>query len=323
MQERIVFEDNRLVPVLYGEHNGHLRRIEDALGISIACRGNELHLTGDTKNTEKARQILENLWDQILKGQDVDQHSVDGALRFLEHTPDLLKKKDKPLSDDQQNLTITTRKKTIKPRSPLQARYMEAMRKNRMVFGIGPAGTGKTYLAVAQAVAMMEAGEIERIILSRPAVEAGERLGFLPGEMKEKMDPYMRPLYDSLHDTMAMDKVQKLIASEAIEIAPLAFMRGRTLNNAFVILDEAQNTTSVQMLMALTRMGENSHMVITGDPSQTDLPGQEKSGLIEAQRILDGVEGIEFIYFSHKDVVRSPLVTRIIQAYGAHKDKEN
>jgi phosphate starvation-inducible PhoH-like protein len=201
----------------------------------------------------------------------------------------------------------------------VQARFMKGMYASNLAFGIGPAGTGKTYLAVAMAVAMLEAGKVERIILTRPAVEAGERLGFLPGEMKDKMDPYMRPLYDSLHDTMGADRVQKKILSEEIEIAPLAFMRGRTLNNAFVILDEAQNSTTMQMLMFLTRMGENSRMVITGDPSQTDLPSHQKSGLKEAMEILQNVEGIDFTHFSSEDVVRHPLVAKIIQAYDKSK----
>jgi phosphate starvation-inducible protein PhoH and related proteins len=197
----------------------------------------------------------------------------------------------------------------------MQAAYMQAMHTSNLVFGLGPAGTGKTYLAVAMAVAMMESGRVERLILSRPAVEAGERIGFLPGEMKEKMDPYLRPLYDALYDTMPADKVQRKIAAEEIEIAPLAFMRGRTLTNAFVILDEAQNTTPQQMLMFLTRMGEGSRMVITGDPSQTDLPTHQKSGLTEAMNILKDVDGIEFIPFTSHDVVRHPLVGKIIQAY--------
>ncbi len=199
---------------------------------------------------------------------------------------------------------------------------MKAMQDNKLVFGIGPAGTGKTYLAVAMAVSMLERGEVERIILSRPAVEAGERLGFLPGEMKEKMDPYMRPLYDALHDTMPVDKVQKRLATEEIEIAPLAFMRGRTLNNSFIILDEAQNSTQMQMLMFLTRMGENSRMVITGDPSQTDLPPKTYSGLVEAQQMLQDVEGIAFVNFTARDVVRDKLVSKIIEAYESGRQKE-
>lgn len=267
------------------------------------------------------------MWGKIQQGQTVDAGTVDSALRFLQdhrqndtngnsaghgHPPGFIE------SETQ----IATRKTKIQPRTPMQEAYMQAMHRNNLVFGVGPAGTGKTYLAVAMAVSMLEAGKIERIILSRPAIEAGEKLGFLPGEMKEKMDPYMRPLYDALHDTMAADKVTKKIASEEIEIAPLAFMRGRTLNNAFIILDEAQNTTSMQMLMFLTRMGDNAHMVITGDPAQTDLPGNQTSGLIEASHILHDVPGIEFVTFSSKDVVRHPLVGKIIDAYDSRKKSE-
>ena len=291
-----------------------MHTIEESLGVHIVSRGNELTISGPTTAVDQARRVLESLWDKLTRGQDIDPHSVAAALRFLDETT-----KDSTMTMDSADTKIVTRKKTIHPRGPLQAQYIDSMRRHKMVFGIGPAGTGKTYLAVAQAVAMMEEGEIERIILSRPAVEAGERLGFLPGEMKEKMDPYMRPLYDSLHDAMAADKVQKKIAAEEIEIAPLAFMRGRTLNNAFVILDEAQNASSMQMLMALTRLGENARMVITGDPSQTDLPDGDKSGLPEAATILKGTEGIDFIHFTHKDVVRSPLVTKIIQAYDQYR----
>jgi phosphate starvation-inducible PhoH-like protein len=207
------------------------------------------------------------------------------------------------------------KKKKIQPRSPAQADYIKFMQNNEMVFGIGPAGTGKTYLAIAMAVSFYERGLVERIILTRPALEAGERIGFLPGEMKEKMDPYMRPLYDALHDTMGSDKLAKNLASEEIEIAPLAFMRGRSLNDAFIILDEAQNTTSMQMLMFLTRMGNNSRIVVTGDPGQIDLPKHEKSGLIEAMDVLHGVEEIKFSRFSNEDIVRNRLVGRILDAY--------
>jgi len=330
VQERIVFEDNRLVPVLFGEQNLHLHKIEDALGVQIGSRGNEVLISGAGKDISRARDILETLWQKLQQGQDIDAPAVDSALRYLEKTSGDARIKvsggPAPKNGGVQGFTeqqgqIVTRKKKIQPRTPLQEEYIRAMQQHRLVFGIGPAGTGKTYLAVATAVSMMEQGLVERIILSRPAVEAGERIGFLPGEMKEKMDPYMRPLYDALQDTMQADKVQKCLASEEIEIAPLAFMRGRTLNNAFIILDEAQNSSTMQMLMFLTRMGENSHMVITGDPSQTDLPGGTRSGLVEAAETLRGTEGIEFVEFSHKDVVRSPLVTKIIQAYEARNKK--
>jgi phosphate starvation-inducible PhoH-like protein len=292
------------------------------LDIEISSRGNEVMLVGDAASTDKARRILEALWAKIQQGQPVDAHTVDSAIRFMAegqkkgrnggHSENVGASLSGFAVDD---TAIVTKKKRILARTPVQGRYMQAMHEYNCAFGIGPAGTGKTYLAVAMAAAMLESGKVERIILTRPAVEAGERLGFLPGEMKEKMDPYLRPLYDALHDTMGSEKVQKKILSEEIEIAPLAFMRGRTLNNAFIILDEAQNTTTMQMLMFLTRMGENSRMVVTGDPSQTDLPSHQKSGLREAMEILHNVEGISFTHFTSDDVVRHPLVAKIIQAY--------
>lgn len=324
-QERIIFEDNRLVPVLYGERNAHLQRIEQVLNVHISSRGNEVTLSGETARIEQARQVLEALWSKIQQGQDIDPATVDAALRFLKGRST---GNGHPASHGhvlsgfaEDETAIITRKKKILPRTPAQAAYMKALNNHSMVFGIGPAGTGKTYLAIAMAVAMLESGRVERIILTRPAVEAGERLGFLPGEMKEKMDPYMRPLYDALHDTMSGDKLQRKIASEEIEIAPLAFMRGRTLNNAFIILDEAQNSTTMQMLMFLTRMGEGSRMVVTGDPSQIDLPEYQKSGLVEAMDILPGTEDLAFARFTSDDVVRHPLVARIIKAYDARKKK--
>lgn len=316
----MIFEDNRLVPVLYGERNAHLHKIEKAFDVQITDRGNEIIISGNS--ADDARQILEALWSKLQEGQDVDNHTVDSALRFFaEHG------RNKHGNGNgggipafsESDTRIVTQKKKIVPRTPLQSSYIEALRTNKLVFGLGPAGTGKTYIAVAMAVSMLEQGKVERIILSRPAVEAGERIGFLPGEMKEKMDPYMRPLYDALHDTMPAEKVQKKMATEEIEIAPLAFMRGRTLNNAFVILDEAQNATGMQMLMFLTRMGENSHMAVTGDPSQTDLPDGNRSGLMEAIDTLAGIPGIGFIRFTSKDVVRDPLVAKIVEAYEAKK----
>jgi len=318
-QERIVFEDNRLVPILYGEQNAHLQKIENVLDVEISNRGNEIVLTGEASSMNKAKQVLEFLWEKVQKGQVIDMHDVDSALRFQQAEQIRSANTPTPANTtsgfNESDTMIVTKKKRVMPRTPLQAQYMRAMNKNSLTFGLGPAGTGKTYLAVAMAASMLEAGKIERIILSRPAVEAGERIGFLPGELKEKMDPYMRPLYDALYDMMASDKVIRKIASEEIEIAPLAFMRGRTLTNSFIILDEAQNTTPQQMLMFLTRMGDNSRMVITGDPSQTDLPAHQLSGLVEASNILRGVEDVEFIQFSSSDVVRHPLVGRIIQAY--------
>lgn len=291
-------------------------------------------ISGAQGNIIQARHVLEFLWSKVQKGQEVDGPTVDGAIRFqADHTE---KNGTKNVSvEDKENTAnlpafqsndgnvIVTKKKRIAARTPMQAEYIAAMKKHRMVFGIGPAGTGKTYLAVAKAVEMVESGKIERIILTRPAVEAGERLGFLPGELKDKMDPYMRPLYDALYDTMSGDKAQKKILSEDIEIAPLAFMRGRTLNNAFIILDEAQNTTTQQMLMFLTRMGENSYMLITGDPSQIDLPHGTQSGLKEALNILKDEPDIGFVHFGSKDVVRHKLVAKIIQAYDKFRKSDS
>lgn len=271
--------------------------------------------------------MLERLWARVQKDEEISNQVVDSVIRFLrdneskdEEGSSSEKKSDHELFKGIEGM-ITTKKRKIEPRTPAQKKYIEAMYKNQLTFGVGPAGTGKTYLAIAMAVSMLERGDIERIILSRPAVEAGERLGFLPGEMKEKMDPYMRPLYDALQDTMYSDKLVKKIASEEIEIAPLAFMRGRSLNNAFIILDEAQNTTSNQMLMFLTRMGNNARMVITGDPGQIDLHKNETSGLIEAENILGGVEGIAITKFTSQDVVRSKIVSRIIDAYDTKRNK--
>ena len=317
----LVFEDNRLVPDLYGEQNTNLHQIETAFDVQIVSRGNEIAIDGKSNDVASARAILETLWSKLINGEDVDRYTVDTLIRFSEAQ----KSGDAPKKSDQNGQhpksQIRTKKKIIIPRTPVQADYINAMKSYNMVFGIGPAGTGKTYLAVANAVQMLEEGKIERIILSRPAIEAGERLGFLPGEMKEKMDPYMRPLYDSLQDTMVIEKVQKKLASEEIEIAPLAYMRGRTLNNACVILDEAQNATTQQMLMFLTRLGEHSRMVITGDPSQVDLPSGTKSGLMQARDYLSDEKDIGFIAFTAKDVIRNKLVAKVIQAYDRHREK--
>lgn len=319
--------------MLFGSHNENLRTIEEALGVDITSRGSAVYISGEKNTVQSTEKILEALWSKIQQGQDIDKHTVESALRFLDHhNGHNGKTRQKSSGGNMQDgvkafsesgVKIETGKKKIQPRSPLQENYIELMEQNKMVFAIGPAGTGKTYLAVAMAVSMLEQGKIERIILSRPAVEAGERIGFLPGEVKEKMDPYLRPLYDALQDTMSAEKLQKKIATEEVEIAPLAFMRGRTLNNAFVILDEGQNTSPVQMKMFLTRLGQNSHMVITGDPSQTDLPSGQPSGLRDAEDTLRGVDGIGFVSFSEKDVVRSALVTKIVQAYDKRDKNRN
>lgn len=285
------------------------------MSLDIVSRGNTVALEGPEKNVDLAQEILEMLWEKITRKQEVTTSEIDAALRFM-------KKKstqDNTVLYDEESGVRTSKNKLILPRSPNQAKYIKAIRDHDMVFGIGPAGTGKTYLAVACAVQMYQEGLIERMVFCRPAVEAGEQLGFLPGDMIEKIDPYLRPIYDALHDMMPSDQIPKKIESGDIEIAPLAFMRGRTLKNAFVVLDEGQNTSSMQMKMFLTRMGQNTRMVITGDPSQVDLPAGQQSGLKEAMSILRNVEEVPFIHFDAKDVVRHKLVTRIIEAYDKHE----
>ena len=306
------FPNNALLPLLYGERDAHLRRIEQALGVSIVSRGNHLVITGAASATGAARTAVEALYQRLEKGMAVEAGEVDAAIRVgIEAAPG----SGQSLWSDE--LTIRTRKRPITPRSPTQAAYIRALRSHSLVFGLGPAGTGKTYLAVACAVDRLIAGEVDRIILSRPAVEAGERLGFLPGDLREKVDPYLRPLYDALHDMLPADQIAKRMASGEIEVAPLAFMRGRTLADAFVILDEAQNTTPSQMKMFLTRLGANARMAVTGDLSQIDLPAGTLSGLTDAIETLSEVEGIGFARFTDVDVVRHPLVARIVRAYDA------
>ena len=300
------FDDNRLLPLLYGAHDKHLAQIEQRLGVSLTSRGNQLIISGPADGTELARRTMLRLYQRVKSGQPVDPPEVDAALRMADAV-------DHGLAGDEP--TIKTRRKRISARSPTQRRYIEAMQRNELVLGLGPAGTGKTYLAVCFAVEMLITGRVDRLVLSRPAVEAGERLGFLPGDMREKVDPYLRPLYDALYDALPADQVMKKLETGEIEIAPLAFMRGRTLANAFVILDEAQNTTPIQMKMFLTRLGENSRMVVTGDLSQIDLPKGVKSGLRDAADTLDGIESVSFVHFTERDVVRHPLVARIVGAY--------
>lgn len=296
----------------------HLRHLEEALELEIANRGNKIALSGSEENVAHATEILSTLWKKVQRNQDVTTKEIDAALRFIKGDKTVSKKEtQKPLYDEKAGIK-TFKKKLISPRSPNQATYIDAMRNNDMVFGVGPAGTGKTFMAVAAAVEMFQAGEIERMIFTRPAVEAGENLGFLPGDMLEKIDPYLRPIYDALNEMMPAAEVPKKIESGEIEIAPLAFMRGRTLKNAFVVLDEAQNTTAMQMKMFLTRMGEGTRMVVTGDPSQIDLPRGAQSGLKEAMSILRDIDDIPFIHFDAKDVVRHKLVTKIIEAYDKH-----
>ncbi len=302
----VPFEDNRHLTRLLGEFDANLALLEDRLGIEAHAHGNVVILSGPETACDIAREVLEQLYVRAAKGQHVGPGDFDGLIRHA-------RQQDTAPSDGQAQ--IATRRKAVKARTPAQSTYIRALEKTDLVFGIGPAGTGKTYLAVAFAAQCLERGVVERIILSRPAVEAGERLGFLPGDMREKVDPYLRPLYDALYDVLPPEKVERDLESGIIEIAPLAFMRGRTLANAFVILDEAQNTTSMQMKMFLTRLGENSKMVVTGDPSQIDLPPGMTSGLEEAVRLLSGVEGISAVRFTGADVVRRDLVARIVEAY--------
>ncbi|MGI9372244.1 MAG: PhoH family protein [Hyphomicrobiales bacterium] len=321
----MTFEDNRLLSDLFGEHDQHLALIEERLGLQVTPRGNHVSLKGEPEAVESARLVLANLYERLLDGFEITTGDVDGAVRIYSAEPAELDGDSKPKKDRNgtNGVQIKTRRKTILPRSRLQGVYIKALQSTEMTFGIGPAGTGKTYLAVASAAAALMAGEVDRIILSRPAVEAGERLGFLPGDMKEKVDPYLRPLYDALYDTMPGNQVLKSLEDETIEIAPLAFMRGRTLTRAFIILDEAQNTTPQQMKMFLTRLGEGSRMAITGDPSQVDLPRGITSGLKEAVYFLKDIKGVETIAFTDKDVVRHPLVARIVAAYDAHERNQN
>ncbi len=307
---QMMFEDNKLLPQLFGERDQHIDRIERELGVSVVSRGNRLAISGPSTRTGAARAALGALYERLQRGMEVDAAAVDAALRLAVRRGDGQSGALWAEADE-----IRTKKRRITPRGPTQTEYIRALRTKEMVFGIGPAGTGKTYLAVALAVDMLTGGIVERIVLSRPAVEAGERLGFLPGDLREKVDPYLRPLYDALHDMMPGDQVIKRLASGEIEIAPLAFMRGRTLANAYVILDEAQNTTPVQMKMFLTRLGENARMVVTGDLSQVDLPHGTKSGLADALETLGDVEGLAVVSFTEADVVRHPLVARIVRAY--------
>lgn len=309
------FTDNALLSALVGPHDRHLTRIEQRLGVSLALRGNHISISGPEPEASYAKAAIQYLHSQLIKGFAVDTEEVEAAVRMATATVPL-SAEDQVLQGDE-SMSIATKRRMVFPRSNHQAEYMQALKTNDLVFGLGPAGTGKTYLAAAIGVSLLLSGTVERIILSRPAVEAGERLGFLPGDMREKVDPYLRPLYDALYDMLPGDQVQKRLASGEIEVAPLAFMRGRTLSNAFVILDEAQNTTSAQMKMFLTRLGNNSRMVITGDLTQIDLPSGTTSGLWEAVRILRGVDGIKFVEFDEKDVVRHHLVSSIVKAYAA------
>lgn len=303
----LAFDDNRLLAELCGEHDQHLALLEQRLEVAANPRGNRIALRGTPEACELARQVLISLYERLRHGLRVEVGEVEGEIR--------LRQAGVIHGQGADDVHIRTKRKTILPRTPMQKAYIESLRMNELVFGTGPAGTGKTYLAVACAAAALAAREVDRIILSRPAVEAGERLGFLPGDMKEKVDPYLRPLYDALYDVMPANAVARGMIDGTIEIAPLAFMRGRTLSSAFIILDEAQNTTPQQMKMFLTRLGERSRMAVTGDTTQVDLPVGVSSGLSDAIRILAGVESIDHIAFTDADIVRHPLIAKIVSAY--------
>jgi phosphate starvation-inducible PhoH-like protein len=310
----LTFDKPQLLAQLFGQYDQNLVALEHRLGIYITARGNRVGLEGSAEQVAMGREVLYDLYKRLQRGEDIDTGLVDASIAMASE-PVL----DGIISAEASSvppIMIRTRKKTIVPRTPAQAHYMRELTHNDMIFALGPAGTGKTYLAVAQAVSQLITGSVQRLILSRPAVEAGEKLGFLPGDMKEKVDPYLRPLYDALNDCLPAEQVERRISSGEIEIAPIAFMRGRTLSDAFIILDEAQNTTPAQMKMFLTRFGERSRMVICGDPNQVDLPGGvEASGMRDAVTRLEGIEGIAMSRFTAADVVRHPIVGRIVEAY--------
>ncbi len=316
--EKVIFDDLQMANALFGAHSENLKRIARTTGVKINAKGNALTIHGEGLDVDLSIRVLNDLYALLKKGYPLYPTDIDYAIRMI--------------SDDRNvnlegifldTVYISSRKRMITPKSLAQKRYIDAIRKFDLVIGIGPAGTGKTYLAMAMAVASLMKQEVERIVLTRPAVEAGEKLGFLPGDISEKVNPYLRPLYDALHDMMDFDRASKLVEKGVIEVAPLAFMRGRTLNDSFVILDEAQNTGPEQMKMFLTRLGYSSKAVITGDITQVDLPENKVSGLIEIQGILKGIEGIEFVYFSDKDVVRHPLVQEIIKAYERAEERRH
>jgi phosphate starvation-inducible PhoH-like protein len=310
-QRRMTFDDNALLALLYGNHDRNLVRIEQLANVQLSARGNQLAISGTADDAAVAHKALSGLYERLKRGLSIEMADIDAAVRFA-----------KSGAEGGDGEGIRTRRRNVQARSPGQRGYLQALRERDMVFALGPAGSGKTYLAVAMGVSLLLAGKVERIVLSRPAVEAGEKLGFLPGDMKEKIDPYLRPLYDALHDMIPAEQIANRMESGEIEIAPLAFMRGRTLAHCFVILDEAQNTTPMQMRMFLTRLGEGSRMVITGDPSQTDLPGGQRSGLMDAVETLKDVDGVRFVRLTSKDVVRHDLVTRIVEAYDARDKKQ-
>ncbi len=315
---RVQFEDPGTVKLLFGENDSHLKVIERSVGVKVHARGNAISISGDPIQVQLTEKLLTELYDIVRRGHPLYPNDIVSAIRILSGNH-AAKLKDIFLD----TVYISARRRLITPKSLAQKLYIEAIRTHDIVFSIGPAGTGKTYLAMAMGVASLTKKEVDRIILARPAVEAGEKLGFLPGDLLEKVNPYLRPLYDALHDMMDFETASRMLDKGVIEVAPLAFMRGRTLNDSFVILDEAQNTTSEQMKMFLTRLGYGSKAVITGDITQIDLPTGKMSGLIEARNILQGIEGIHFSFFTEIDVVRHPLVQDIIRAYESQAAKRN
>jgi phosphate starvation-inducible protein PhoH and related proteins len=308
------FDENQHLPILFGPQNKNLILLEQELNVTISSRGGQLSIVGEQNNIEPASLIIQELYSLIKLRGNLHDHDIRSVIR---HIPKNASTTEIGFSQPK-DVIIETQKRFIRPRSPMQATFIRALQDYDLTFALGPAGTGKTYLAVAKAVNMLINGHVDRIVVSRPVREAGESLGFLPGDIREKVDPYLRPIYDALYDVLPKDQVNSYLDHGQIEIAPLAYMRGRTLSNAFVILDEAQNTTTVQMKMLLTRLGENSRMAITGDLSQIDLPSGIKSGLRDAIDILRHMDGVTFVYFSDKDVVRHPLVTRIIRSYAEY-----
>ena len=316
----IEIEDNAVVAELLGPYSRNLADLERAFEVQIYQRGNILSITGDADETKMATDAIRRLEKRLKQGRSLETGDVHGAIRLARGFP--APSQSDSSSPRKSKIEIHTRKRVIEPRSATQRDYISALTQNNLTFGVGPAGTGKTYLAVAAAVSAYLEKRVERIVLSRPAVEAGERVGFLPGDMKEKIDPYLRPLYDALHDMLPGEQVTKMLENGIFEVAPLAFMRGRTLANAYVVLDEAQNCTSMQMKMFLTRLGENAQMAITGDPTQVDLPRGEKSGLAEAVSLLNRIKGVGIVEFTSEDVVRHPLVAKIIDAYASAAKRE-
>lgn len=315
---QLTFASNQLLQDLCGRHDAHLQLIEDNLGVQLVTRGNQLAIMGPGPQAAQAKQVLEDLYELLKSGVSISPAQVEAALRL---TDGLLDTGLKPTDLLTGSTAITTPHLKVMPRSVTQHRYVAALQANTLVFGIGPAGTGKTFLAVAYAVSLLTSRQVSKLVLTRPVVEAGERLGFLPGTFEEKIDPYLRPLFDALDDTMGREKWTKMRELGQIEIAPLAYMRGRTLKDSAIILDEAQNTTPVQMKMFLTRLGENSRMIVTGDPTQCDLPRGQRNGLKDATETLDGLRDIEIVRFRETDVVRHPLVSTITTAY-AERDRQ-